>query len=162
MKEFAWGWITSDGVRCKSQCQTNATPDKIIGVWGLGDSIYYETFLKECLPFEGEVNNWTIRPLATLLDINKERTHQFAGNKKLVINEIVGAPEPKVPKRTMQKWVCKCGHSFYTNLTKPPGFLKRIWTWIRLYFCPELIDCQSCHTRTAKKAGIVKKDIRKE
>ena len=162
MKIFTWGWITSDGVRCKSEGQTNATPDKIIGIWGLAGSIYYETFLKECLPSQEKVNNWTIRPLATLLDINKERTYQFAGNKKLVINDIVGGPEPETLKRIMQKWACECGHSFYTSLAKSPNFIKRIWTWIRFYFCPELMDCQSCHAKTAKKAGIIKKDIRKE
>jgi len=160
MKKFTWGWITNDGVRHKSEGQTNATPDKIIGIWGLSSSVYYETFLNECLPPQGQVNNWTIRPLATLLDINKERTRQFAGNKKLIINEIVGEPEPNTPKRTMQRWVCKCGHSFYTNITKSPNFLKIIWTWIRSYFYPELMDCQSCHAKTAKKAGIVKKDVK--
>lgn len=158
MNVFTWGWITNDGVRCKANGETNATPDKIIGIWGKAGLTYYETFLDECLPKSGEVNNWTVRPLATLLDINKERTRQFKGNKELVINEIVIGPEPKVPKRTMQKWVCKCGHSFYTNLTKPPNIVKRIWTWIKSCFRHEFIDCESCHVRAAKNAGIVRKE----
>lgn len=149
MKKFTWGWITSDGVRCKRE--TNATPDKIIGVWSEQGDAYYETFLKECLPPQGEVNNWTIRPLATLLDTNKERLHFFAANKRLVINEICAAPEPEAAKRVLQKWECACGHSFYTTLAKSPNFVKRMWSWLRFWCYPKLIDCEICHAKTAKK-----------
>lgn len=150
MNKFTWGWITSDGVRCKRE--TNAIPDKIIGIWSEQGDAYYETFLNECKPADGVINNWTIRPLATLLDTNKERLRFFANNRKLVINEICAAPEPETPKKILQKWKCKCGHSFYTALAKSPNFLKRIWTWAR--FCPELTDCEICHAKTARKAGI--------
>ncbi len=147
MKSFTWGWITTDGVRCKRE--TNATPDKIIGIWGEQGNSYYETFLKECLPSEGEVNNWTIRPLATLLDTNKERLRFFAKSKRLVINEISDAPESQSPRKILQKWECKCGHSFYTTLGKLPNFIIRMWTRLR----PKLMDCESCHAKTAKEAG---------
>lgn len=156
MKKFTWGWITSDGVRCKRE--TNATPDKIIGIWSEQGDAYYETFLKECLPSQGVVNNWTIRPLATLLDTNKERLRLFAHNKRLAITEISDAPEPETPEKILQKWICKCGHSFYTSLAKSPNFAKRIWAWIRLWLWAEFMDCQNCHAKTAKKAGIVRKE----
>lgn len=152
MKKFTWGWITNDGVRCKRE--TNATPDKIIGIWSEQGDAYYETFLKECLPESGTVNNWTIRPMATLLDTNKERLHFFAKNKRLIVNEIVDGPKPIAPEKVLQKWKCECGHSFYTTLAKSPNFLKRIWAWIRSYFCPEYIDCEICHARTATKSGV--------
>ncbi len=155
MKSFTWGWITSDGVRCKRE--TNATPDKIIGIWGMKGDSYYETFLKECLPPQGEVNNWTIRPLATLLDTNKERLRFFAKNKRLVINEISDAPKSEQAKKIFQKWECKCGHSFYTDLAKSPNFIIRLWMWVRCWLCPKLMDCESCHAKTAKKAGIIRK-----
>ncbi len=156
MNRFTWGWITSDGVRCKANGETTATPEKIIGIWGKHGKTYHETFLKECLPEEGTVNNWNIRPLATLLDINKERTYRFVKKKKLLINKIVGAPEPDAEKRILQKWQCKCGHSFYTSLAKMPCIIKRIWSML----FTKTIECQSCHTKTAKNSDIIKKDIR--
>ena len=155
MKKFTWGWITSDGVRCKRE--TNATPDKIIGIWSEQGDTYYETFLKECEPADGKVNNWTIRPLATLLDTNKRRLRLFAKNKRLVINEICDAPEPETPKKILRRWKCKCGHSFYTDLIKPNP-LKTIWIWIRSWHFPELVDCESCHAKTAQQEGIVRTD----
>ncbi len=156
MNKFTWGWITSDGVRCKVNGETNATPDKIIGIWGKYGNTYHETFLKECLPKDEKVNNWTVRPLATLLDINKERTYRFAQNKKLLVNEFTDAPELDKPKRIMQKWICKCGHSFYTQLEKMPNPVKRIKSML----FSEFTECQECHSKTAKKANIVPKDIR--
>ena len=158
MKSFTWGWITSDGVRCKSGCETNATPDKIIGIWGMQGNTHYETFLKECKPADGIVNNWSIRPLATLLDTNKERLRLFAKNKKLAINEICDAPKSDPTKKIFQKWECKCGHSFYTDLAKLPNFVIRMWAWVRFWVCPKLMDCESCHAKIAKEAGIVRKD----
>ena len=157
MKSFTWGWITNDGVRCKCKRETNATPDKIMGIWGIQGDSYYETFLKECLPPQGEVNNWTIRPLATLLDTNKERLRFFAKSKRLVIREISDAPKSEPAKKIFQKWECKCGHSFYTDLAKSPNFIIRIWIWVRSRFYPKLMDCESCHAKTAKEAGIVPK-----
>ncbi len=154
MESFTWGWITIDGVRCKPRCETNATPDKIIGIWSEQGNAYYETFLKECKPSDGITNNWSIRPLATLLDTNKERLRFFAKNKRLVIHEISGAPEPEPAKKIFQKWECKCGHSFYTTLEKLPNFIIRMW--MRIGF-RKLMDCESCHAKTAREAGVIEK-----
>ncbi len=158
MKSFTWGWITSDGVRCKPGCETNATPDKIIGIWGSQGNTHYETFLKECKPTDGIVNNWSIRPLATLLDTNKERLRLFAKSKRLVINDISGTGKLEPAKKIFQKWECKCGHSFYTDPAKSLNLIMRLWAWVRFLFCPEFIDCESCHAKTAKKTSIVRKE----
>lgn len=155
MSKFTWGWIDKDGVRCKECGNTNANPDTIIGIWGKLGLTYHETYLKECTPETGKVNNWTIRPLATLLDINRERTYRYARNKKLVINEIVPAPEPDQKKRILQKWKCKCGHTFYSPLLKMPNPIKRVWGMLS-----GSADCQNCHSKTAYKNGIIRKDAR--
>ncbi len=157
MSKYTWGWITNDGVRCKVNGETTATPERIIGMWGKLGNTYHETFLIECKPKQGIVNNWSIRPLATLLDINKERTYRFARNKKLVINEIVGAPEPESDRKIYQAWKCKCGHSFYTDLDKIPCLIKRFLVWLKFYLCPEVMDCESCHAKTARKGNVVEK-----
>lgn len=164
---YEWGWITGTGTREKPDGNATVLPENVIGVWGrifrdgMEVPTYLESFLTEhVLSNTPSDSIWKRKPLATLLKLNMGEVYRLSmiDEKNLLHStDIFSDPTPvKLKMRILQKWACKeCSHTFYSELSENPSIIKRIMT----IFSNMVVECESCQSKSVKKAGITKKPI---